>query len=64
MPAAPSLILSQTLLMNYVARSMIPLGENQVGSGVVVAFECGDPREPIITGLLWQADSLPQAKTH
>jgi hypothetical protein len=45
-----------------VARSMIALRENQVGSSVVLAFERGDPREPIIVGSLWQSDSSAQQR--
>lgn len=44
---------------NIVARSMIALGKNQVGSDVVLAFEHGDLAKPIITGSLWQPESSP-----
>jgi hypothetical protein len=40
-----------------VARSMIALRENQIGSDVVLAFEYGDLEKPIITGMLWQPES-------
>jgi len=44
-----------------VARSMIALRDNQVGSDVVLAFEHGDLAKPIVTGMLWQPEiSLPQ----
>jgi hypothetical protein len=44
-----------------VARSAISLDDNHVGSEVVVAFEQGDLRRPIILGRLWQpgSDSHP-----
>jgi hypothetical protein len=45
-----------------MARSVIALGANQVGSDVVLAFERGDSREPIIVGSLWQSDSSAQQR--
>ncbi len=42
-----------------VARSMIALRENQIGSDVVLAFEHGDLAKPIITGSLWQPENSP-----
>src|SRR5688572_4964383 len=42
-----------------VARSMIVLNENQVGSDVVLVFEHGDLARPIITGTLWQSKNSP-----
>ena len=43
-----------------VARSMISLQENQIGSDVVLAFEYGDIAKPIITGALWQPQNSPK----
>jgi hypothetical protein len=37
-----------------LARSTVPLGASQVDQEVVVVFECGDLRKPIILGVLWQ----------
>jgi hypothetical protein len=42
-----------------LARSTIPLTHQQIGNNVVVAFENGDERKPIITGLLWNSNSSP-----
>ena len=42
-----------------VARSMIVLAKNQIGSDVVLALEHGDVAKPIITGTLWQPDNSP-----
>lgn len=36
------------------ARSMVPLDATQVEREVVVAFESGDSKKPIILGLLWR----------
>jgi Domain of unknown function (DUF6484) len=44
------------------ARSTIALGANQVGSDIVLAFERGDSREPIIVGSLWLPDSRLQQR--
>lgn len=40
-----------------VARSMISLQKNQIGSDVVLAFERGESSKPIITGSLWQTEN-------
>jgi hypothetical protein len=37
------------------ARSTVPLVSSQVGSSVVLVFEQGDPRRPIIVGVLQEA---------
>ena len=39
-----------------VARSVVPLDSSQVGSAVVIAFEEGDRRRPLILGCLWQGN--------
>jgi hypothetical protein len=44
---------------HVVARSMIVLENNQIGSDVVLAFEHCDFSKPIITGTLWQPDNSP-----
>jgi hypothetical protein len=42
-----------------VARSVVPVGGNQIGSDVVLAFEHGDPSKPVIMGSLWQPEDSP-----
>jgi hypothetical protein len=37
-----------------LARSTVALGAGQVDKQVVLGFECGDLRKPIILGVLWQ----------
>ncbi len=37
-----------------VARSVVPLGPSQVGRSVVIGFEEGDRRRPLILGCIWQ----------
>lgn len=39
------------------ARSIIPLDSGHIGQEVVVAFESGDPRRPIVVGAFWQPGS-------
>ena len=39
-----------------LARSTVALEQGQIGREVVLAFERGDPRSPIILGILWQPD--------
>jgi Domain of unknown function (DUF6484) len=51
-----------TLREGIVARSVIALGENQVGSDVLLAFKRGDPGEPVIIGSLWQPHSPSQQR--
>jgi hypothetical protein len=42
---------------NVLARTIIALRKNQVGSDVVLAFEYGNLEKPVITGMLWQPES-------
>jgi hypothetical protein len=42
---------------NVLARTMIALRKNQVGSDVVLAFEYGNLDKPVITGMVWQPES-------
>jgi hypothetical protein len=44
---------------SIVARSVVPVGGNQIGSDVVLAFEHGDPSKPVIMGSLWQPEKSP-----
>jgi len=47
---------------HIAARSIVALKENQVGHDVVLAFEQGDSRKPIITGALWRPEDSLQTK--
>lgn len=38
----------------FPARSTVPMDQSQIGRDVVLAFEHGDPRNPIILGILHQ----------
>jgi hypothetical protein len=40
-----------------VARSMIPLKENQIGIDVVLAFDHGELAKPVVIGSLWQPEN-------
>ena len=42
---------------NVLARTIIALRKNQVGSDVVLAFEYGNLEKPVIPGMLWQPES-------
>lgn len=42
-----------------VARSTVALNPGQIDREVVIAFESGDPRKPIILGVLWSGEDSP-----
>jgi hypothetical protein len=44
------------------ARSTVPLASVPVGSTLVVLFECGDVRRPIIVGVLEAQEASPEAQ--
>jgi hypothetical protein len=42
-----------------VARSVIAMKANQVGSDILLAFDGGNPRDPVVVGFLWQSEESP-----
>lgn len=42
------------------ARSTVALCPDQVAGQVVIVFEDGDPRKPIVVGALWRGGAAPQ----
>ncbi len=45
------------------AHSVVPLGPSQVGREVVIAFEEGDRRRPLVLGCIWQGTSTTETPT-
>jgi hypothetical protein len=45
-----------------LARTTVPITSEQIEREIVLAFECGNLRKPIVLGLLWRPDEQTPAE--